>query len=32
LSPSAPAIRPIMSGVRNCIIDETRLVAIGNLL
>src|SRR5258708_28064636 len=24
LSPSAPAIRPIMSGVRNCIMYETR--------
>src|SRR5713101_2885314 len=31
LSPSAPAIRPIMSGVKNCIMYETRLVAMGNL-
>src|SRR5262249_42003472 len=27
-SPSAAAIRPIMSGVRNCITYETRLVAV----
>src|SRR5258708_40146951 len=31
LSPSAPAVRPIMSGVRNCIMYEPSLVAIGNL-
>src|SRR5215471_8519236 len=31
LSPSAVAIREIMSGVRNCITYETRLVAMANL-
>ncbi len=28
--PSAVAMRPIMSGVRNCITSETRLVAMGS--
>jgi len=31
IKPERAAIRPIMSGVRNCIMYETRLVAIGNL-
>jgi hypothetical protein len=30
LRPSAAAMRAIMSGVRNCITDETRLVAMAN--
>src|SRR5215510_4982004 len=29
-SPSAAAMRPIRSGVRNCMMDETRLVAMGS--
>src|SRR5215510_67412 len=31
-SPSAAAMRPIRSGVRNCMMDETRLVAMRQLL
>src|SRR5262245_20553705 len=30
--PSADAMRPIISGVRNCIMSETRLTAMGLLL